>query len=106
MRTLDSRQFQHGLQRLIRQKLASGMLPTISIPRVRGGPSNGESCGACERIITKDELVIEAISLANDRNPLELHVECFHLWELERRALAAGTLPPPRIGTDTDVGNV
>jgi hypothetical protein len=85
---------QHSLQLLIRHKLANGTLPTNSIPRVLGGPGNGESCDACEIIITKDEWVIEGISLAEGRKPLQLHVECFHLWERERHAMAPGTRSP------------
>ncbi len=85
---------QHSLQLLIRHKLANGTLPTNSIPRVWGGPGNGESCDACEIIITKDEWVIEGISLAEGRKPLQLHVECFHLWELERHAMAPRTRAP------------
>ena len=87
---------QHSLQLLIRHKLANGTLPTNSIPRVWGGPGNGESCDACEIIITKDEWVIEGISLAEGRKPLQLHVECFHLWELERHAMAPGPRAPAR----------
>ena len=67
---------QHSLQLLIRHKLANGTLPMNSIPRVWGGPGNGESCDACETIIPKDEWVIEGISLAQGRKPLQLHVEC------------------------------
>jgi hypothetical protein len=86
---------EHNLQLLIRHKLATGTLPLNSIPRVWGGPGNGESCDACELVITKDELLIEGISLANGRKPLQLHVECFHFWELERRLISAGTSPQP-----------
>jgi hypothetical protein len=86
---------QHSLQLLIRHKLANGTLPTNSIPRVWGGPGNGENCDACEIIITKDEWVIEGISLAEGRKPLQLHVECFHLWERERHAMARGPGRPP-----------
>ena len=50
-----------------------------------GGPGNGEICDACERIVAKDEWVMEGISLAEGRKPLQLHVECFHLWDQERR---------------------
>ena len=45
--------------------------------------------------MTKDELIIEGISLAAGRKPLQLHVECFHLWELERRAAASGAASGP-----------
>jgi hypothetical protein len=46
-------------------------------------------------VITKDELLIEGISLAGGRKPLQLHVECFHLWELERRDVSVQTPPQP-----------
>jgi len=77
---------QHSLQLLIRQKLQNGTLPYDSISRVWGGPGNGETCDACELIVTKDEWVMEGISLAGGRKPLQLHTECFHLWEQERRS--------------------
>ena len=38
----------------------------------------------CDGIVTKDEWVMEGISLAGGRKPLQLHVECFHLWQQER----------------------
>ena len=66
---------QQGLQLIIRQKLHDGTLPTNSIPRVWGGPGNGEACDACDGTITKDEWVIEGISLAEGRKPLQLHAE-------------------------------
>ena len=55
---------QQGLQLIIRQKLQNGTLPNNSIPRVWGGPGNGEACDACDGIVTKDEWVIEGIALA------------------------------------------
>ena len=58
-----------------------------------GGPGNGETCDACDGIVTKDEWVIEGISLAGGRKPLQLHTGCFHLWELERHAFVAKTEP-------------
>jgi hypothetical protein len=85
------------LRVLILSKLADGRLPLNSIPRVWGGPGNGETCDACERIITKDEFVMEGISLAGGKAPLQLHVKCFWLWDEERRpqlaALALTSAP-------------
>jgi hypothetical protein len=92
---------QQGLQLIIRQKLRDGTLPYNSIPRVWGGPGNGEACDACDGIITKDELVIEGIALAGGRKPLQLHAECFHLWEIERHDDIVGkTAPPIRAADD------
>jgi hypothetical protein len=84
---------QQGLHVIIRQKLRDGTLPYNSIPRVWGGPGNGETCDACDGIVTKDEWVIEGISLAEGRKPLQLHAECFHLWETERHAVAPKAEP-------------
>jgi len=85
------------LRLLILSKLADGRLPLDSIPRVWGGPGDGETCDACERIITKHEFVMEGISLAGGKAPLQLHVGCFWLWDEERRpqlaALALTSVP-------------
>jgi hypothetical protein len=79
---------EHSLLLMIRQKLTDGRLPFNSIPRVWGGPGRGETCDACEGDISKEEFVIEGISLAAGRKPLQLHVECFYLWERERHLVA------------------
>jgi len=81
---------QHHLQLLIRHKLGTGVLPRNSVPRVLGGPSHGEACDACELLVTKGQWLIEGISA---RKPLQLHVECFPLWEVERYIFVATTEP-------------
>ena len=86
---------QQALQLLIRQKLQNGRLPYNSIPRVWGGRGNGEDCDACDIIITEYDWVIEGISLAGGRRPLQLHLECFHLWEQERRRPLVEPTPQP-----------
>ena len=74
------------LQLVIRLKLQTGTLPRNSIPRICGGPENGATCDACELVIPRDEWVMEGISTAEGRRqPLQLHVECFYLWDQERR---------------------
>ena len=77
------------LRLLIRAKLVDGRLPVNSIPRVWGGPGNGETCDACEQIVTKDEFVMEGIGVEGSRQPLQLHVACFRFWDEERRTLLA-----------------
>jgi hypothetical protein len=83
-----------SLRSLIRSKLEQGLLPYNSIPRVWGGPGNGETCDACDLTIEKAEFVMEGISVGEDdhqppmpgtRRPLQLHVRCFQLWDAERR---------------------
>jgi hypothetical protein len=74
-----------GLRLLILSKLADGRLPMNSIPRVWGGPGNGEICDGCETIVTKDELIMEGSPLASGKGPLQFHAQCFWIWEDERR---------------------
>jgi hypothetical protein len=37
---------------VIRQKLQDGRLPLDSMPRLWGGPADGEMCDACDMLIT------------------------------------------------------
>jgi hypothetical protein len=75
-----------ALRLLIRQKLQDGRLPLNSMPRFWGGPSDGEVCDACDKPITKEQLVMEGIaSTLRDTKPVQFHVRCFHIWDHERR---------------------
>ena len=81
------------LRTLIRAKLKDGRLPWDSMPRFWGGPADGEICDACEKPITKEQLVMEGIAstLSSDRptekkKPIQFHVTCFQIWDVERRA--------------------
>ena len=83
-----------ALRLLIRSKLEQGLLPYDSIPRIWGAPGNGEICDACDLIVDPATMVIEGISLADGhksldahdrRRPLQLHVACFYVWDVERR---------------------
>lgn len=86
---------QEPLRLLIRAKLEQGLLPYDSIPRVWGAPGSGETCDACDLVIEPPQMVIEGIALSNGnsplhapdlRGPLQLHVMCFYLWDVERRS--------------------
>ena len=75
-----------ALRTLIRAKLRDGRLPVNNIPRVLGGPGNGEICDACDAVIAKDQLGIEEIPLAGGgAKPLQAHAGCFQIWDAERR---------------------
>lgn len=77
---------EEALRALIRTKLQDGRLPKISAPRVWGGSGRGETCAACETHITSEQLAVEGV--AADRSiSIVLHVQCFHLWNREARAL-------------------
>ena len=80
-----------ALRLIIREKLNDGRLPYNSMPRFWGGAGDGEQCDACDAVITKEQLVMEGIaSTLSDRRkekkPIQFHVTCFHLWDIERRA--------------------
>jgi hypothetical protein len=51
------------IRTLIREKLKDGRLPYDSMPRFWGGPADGEVCDACDKPITKQQLVMEGIAL-------------------------------------------
>ena len=69
------------LRTLIRDKLAAGRLPLNKMTRLWGGPADGEVCDACDKPITKQQLVMKGVSGAK---PMQLHVQCFQFWETER----------------------
>jgi len=77
-----------ALRTLIRKKLKDGRLPLNSVSRFWGGPADGEVCDACDKPITKQQLVLEGIaSVLGDapKKPIQFHVACFQVWDAERR---------------------
>ena len=69
----------------IRDKLQNGHLPLNGIPRFWVGPSDGEECHACDRIIA-GPLVVEGIaSVSRGRQAIQMHITCFAIWDEERR---------------------
>jgi len=73
---------QEGLRLLIQRKLRDGRLPHDRVTQVWGSPSDGETCAACDTVLTMAELVMEGTT--HGRN-LQFHVRCFQLWDDERR---------------------
>ena len=73
-----------SLRNLVRSKLVDGRLPQNSIPRMWGGPSNGEMCDACNEKVGPNQFVMEAVSTDLEKRALQFHVECFYMWDSER----------------------
>ncbi len=71
------------LRLMIREKLADGRLPHDSIPRMWGGPGNGETCDGCGEAVAKTQMLMEGLS-AKARG-VQFHVACFHVWDVERQ---------------------
>jgi hypothetical protein len=76
------------LRLLIRNKLASGVLPGHDCTKVLGGASNGETCDACGELIGKTQLVMDCIGEHYPKT-LQFHVRCFYIWDSERGAPGA-----------------
>jgi len=76
---------QESLRLLIRHKIQDGRLPHDSLTRVWSTASDGETCDACDTILAKDQMLMEGMTLAPGRKPLQLHVRCFQVWDHERR---------------------
>jgi len=72
------------LRLLIREKLQDGRLPHERI-RVQSGPADGQKCDACEKLITMAQFVVTGITVAG-RGSIQLHIQCFQLWDDERCA--------------------
>src|SRR4030095_12202006 len=77
---------QESLRLLILRKLRAGRLPRDGTRTVWSGPSDGETCDACDTVLAKTELLMEGATLDLGRRPLQLHVRCFQIWDRERRA--------------------
>lgn len=71
-----------SLRLLIREKLVDGRLPSEPMPRVWGGPGNGETCDACDQRVVKPELVIEGQT--KQGRAVFFHPRCFNAWQEER----------------------
>jgi len=77
---------QESLRLLIRRKLQDGRLPHDGIKKVWSSGSDGERCDGCDAILSKDQMLMEGVTMDLGRRPLQLHVRCFQIWDHERRA--------------------
>ena len=89
-----------ALRLFIREKLQDGRLPHEQISQVQSRPADGQKCDACEKPVTMAQFVVTGTTLAG-RGSIQLHVECFQLWDDERSARRAS--PRHRVRT-RDVG--
>jgi len=75
-----------AIRALIRAKVNDNRLPRDSQPRFWGGPADGEVCDACDKPITKQQLIMEGVvATPGGTKPIQFHVQCFQFWETERR---------------------
>ncbi len=89
------------LSELIRSRIRSGHLPAAEGYRLYGGKGDGSLCACCDRCIGSTEIQFEVeCPVPRGRwTPLPMHLNCFHAWCSESRALA------PRVtaaGADSD----
>jgi hypothetical protein len=75
-----------SLRVLIQQKLADGRLRHNSIPAISGGSSHGETCDACGKVIAENQFVMQGVSTDHTKETLQMHVQCFYLWDEIRKA--------------------
>jgi hypothetical protein len=94
------------LRLLIQERLADGRLPHDDIPRVWGGPGNGETCYGCGETVTKAQRLIGGLDATG--SGVRFHRACFHVWSVERkvsgrklssRAQSASAAIPSRLDT-------
>ena len=93
------------LRLLIREKLVTGCLPHMDIPRIWNVPGNGETCDGCGGVVTLSQTLIEG-ELTACGCGIRFHVACFALWEAERQVpgqepARSGAKRAPSDGFDT-----
>ena len=59
--------------------------PNNHIPRMWGGPGNGEICDECDETVTKAQMIMEGLS--GKAAGVQFHVACFYVWDVERQVL-------------------
>ena len=77
---------QTALRLLIQGKLDKGRLLHDVIPRIWGGYGNGETCDACDEIVSGNQYILEGSYLGGERGSVQFHAECFYLWDSMRAA--------------------
>jgi hypothetical protein len=82
--TREAAMNRQALHLFIRRKLQTGRLPHDGIRTAWSTPSNDETCDACDTVLIKDELLMEAVPLDPGKRPFQMHVRCFQIWDFER----------------------
>jgi hypothetical protein len=82
---MDAMDNEEALRLLVQRKLRDGLLPHDRVSIVWSGPSAGETCDACDVSLTKHQLLMEGTQ-GRETPPVYFHVQCFRVWDHERRA--------------------
>jgi hypothetical protein len=83
-----------GLRRAIRRTLAAGRLRDDRAASVVGAPGTGGTCGACDRPLLSAQMVM---AVPSGDHLVQLHADCFMLWDDERRIPSARRSAPQRL---------
>ena len=75
-------------RQLIRRRLDEGRLPRGRMAEAAVRSGDGQLCDGCGAIVTTDQIAMSGLAVENWRT-LEFHVDCFHIWDVERH-LPAG----------------
>jgi len=85
-----------SLRRKARESLRAGSPPSRSPDRIWGGIGSGTRCCICGLRISPDETELELEFAAEDRSNSAyyiVHLQCFSVFEKERRAAIAQEIP-------------
>lgn len=66
----------------VRQRIASGQLPTCVPNRIEAGYGSGHVCVACDQLISHAHIEYE-IQDERDGSQLRFHFGCYVVWQLE-----------------------
>jgi hypothetical protein len=71
--TREATMDQESLRLLIQPRSGDGRLPRDDIKNVWSSRSDGESCDGCDAILSKDQMLMEGVTMDLGRRPLQLH---------------------------------
>ena len=72
---------------LIRRKLLEGRLPKGQIIDFWDIPGEGQACDGCGEPMMRNQTTRWGIAV-RDWMSIQLHAECFQIWEAERRVVS------------------
>jgi len=67
----------------IRRHIDEGLLPLHLPDRIIAGHGSGSKCTACDQPVNADEIEYDVEDPRNDAARLNLHLECYLVWQIE-----------------------
>lgn len=67
----------------VRRRIVERRLPLHLPDRIIAGHGSGSKCAACDQPVNADEIEYDVEDPRNDAARLNLHLECYLVWQIE-----------------------